>query len=141
MIFPKTVWVSDTAMGHSRQASMTTFPHVSLFTKGDECAMTVPVRCCFSRTCFGPFRSVAAGSFDRISPGSKHFFGSGFWPNGLSQCCVRLVSPTVPKHLYSCSTVLKAVVISRAFPSTLFLGSKGWILPSPLHPMWNRGPQ
>ena len=26
-------------------------------------------------------------------------------------------------------------------PHTLFLGSKGWILPRPLHPMWNRGPQ
>ena len=26
-------------------------------------------------------------------------------------------------------------------PHTLFLGSKGWILPSPLHLMWNRGPQ
>ena len=32
-------------MGHSRQASATTFPHVSLFTKGDDSAKTVPVRC------------------------------------------------------------------------------------------------
>ena len=54
------------------------FPHVSLFTKGDDSAKTVPVRCCFSRSCFEPFCSVAAGSFDRISPGSKHFVGSGF---------------------------------------------------------------
>ena len=29
-------------MGHSRQASATTFPHVSLFTKGDDSAKTVP---------------------------------------------------------------------------------------------------
>ena len=31
-------------MGHSRQASATTFPHVSLFTKGDDSAKTVRVR-------------------------------------------------------------------------------------------------
>ena len=30
-------------MGHSRQSSATTFPHVSLFTKGDDSAKTVPV--------------------------------------------------------------------------------------------------
>ena len=29
-------------MGHSRQASGTTFLHVSLFTKGDDSAKTVP---------------------------------------------------------------------------------------------------
>ena len=28
--------VSETPMGHSRQASAKTFPHVSLFTKGDD---------------------------------------------------------------------------------------------------------
>ena len=34
---------SETTMGHSHQASATTFPHVSLFTKGDDSAKTVPV--------------------------------------------------------------------------------------------------
>ena len=29
-------------MGHTRQASATTFPQVSLFTKGDDSAKTVP---------------------------------------------------------------------------------------------------
>ena len=38
--------VSETTMGHSRQASATTFPHVSLFTKGDDSAKTLPERCC-----------------------------------------------------------------------------------------------
>ena len=32
-------------MGHSRQASATNFPHVSLFTKDDDSAKTVPVEC------------------------------------------------------------------------------------------------
>ena len=54
---------------------------------------------------------------DRISPGSKHFIRSGFRPNCVSQCCVRRVSFTVPKHLHSCSTFNNAVVTSRAFPS------------------------
>ena len=56
---------------------------------------------------FGPFRSIAASSFDRISPGSKRFVGSGFWPNCLSQCCVRRVSLMVPKHLDSCSPSIR----------------------------------
>ena len=56
-------------------------------------------------------------AFDRISPGSKHFVGSGFWPNCLSQCCVRRVSLTVPKPLDFCSTFHKSLVTSRAFPS------------------------
>ena len=66
---------------------------------------------------FGPFRSFATSTFDSISPGNKHFVGSGFWPNCLSQCCVCLVSLTVPKPLDSCSTFHKAVVTSRAFTS------------------------
>ena len=36
--FPGLGGVSETTMGHSRQASATTFPHVSLFTKGDDSA-------------------------------------------------------------------------------------------------------
>ena len=60
---------------------------------------------------------IAARSFDRITTGSKHFVGSGFWPNCLSQCCVRLVSLMLPKRLDSCSTFHQAVVNSRAFPS------------------------
>ena len=65
----------------------------------------------------GNFRSIAACSFDMISPGSKHFVRSGFWPNCLSQCCVLRVSLTVPKHLESSSTFHKAVMTSRGFPS------------------------
>ena len=109
--------VSETTLGHYRQVSANTFPHISLFTKGDDSAKTEPARCCFRGTCLWPFRSIATSSFDRIYPGSKHFVGSGFWPNCLSQCCVRRVSLTVPKHLDSCSPFNEAVVTSRAFPS------------------------
>ena len=42
-------------MGHSRQASATTFPHVSLFKKGDVSAKTVPVRGCSDERVLGLF--------------------------------------------------------------------------------------
>ena len=45
--FPGLCVVSETTLGHSRQASANTFPHVTVFTKGDDSAKTVPVRCCF----------------------------------------------------------------------------------------------
>ena len=42
-------------MWHSRQASTTTFPHVSLLTKGDDSAKTVPVEYIFDGHVFGLF--------------------------------------------------------------------------------------
>ena len=128
-------------MRHSRQDSTTTFPHVSLFTKGDGSAKTVPVRCCFWRTCFGPFRSIAMTSFDRIYPGSKHFVRGGFWPNYVSQCCVCHFSLMVPKHLDSCSNFHKTKYLQGLYLDTMFLRSNCWFLPRPIHPMWNLGPK
>ena len=141
MIFPWTVGCLRDHKWHSRLASTTTFPHVSLFTKGDDSAKTVPVGCCFSRTCFMPFHSIASSSFDRISPGSKHFVGSRCWPNCVSQCCVRRFSLTVPTHLDSSSTFHKADSFQDLYPHNLFLDSKCWNLPRPVHSMWNRCPR
>ena len=42
-------------MGHSSQVSTITFPHVSLFKKGDDSAKTVPVRCCLDGRVLGLF--------------------------------------------------------------------------------------
>ena len=42
-------------MGHSRQASATTFPHVSLFTMGDDSAKTVPYGVVSDGRVFGLF--------------------------------------------------------------------------------------
>ena len=111
--FPGVCDVSETTMWHSGQASTTNFPHVILYTKGDDSAKMDPVRCCFWRTWFWPFRLIATSSFDRIYPGSKHFVGSGCWKNSVSQCGVRWVSLTVPKHLDTCSTFHKADVTSH----------------------------
>ena len=99
-----------------------------------------PCTVLFLTDVFWAFSFHCRQQFGRISPGSKHFIGSGSWPNCLSQCCVHRISLMVPKHLDSCSTFHKAVVIQGLSPHTLFLGSKGWILPRTLHRMWNRGP-
>ena len=93
------------------------FPSCFPFTKGDESAKTVPVRCCFPRTDFWPFHSIDGRGFDRIYPGGKHFVGIPCWPNFVSHCCLCWVSLTVPKHLDFCSTFHKADVTPRALSS------------------------
>ena len=120
--FPGLCGVSENTMWHSCQDSTTTFPHVSLFTKCDDSAKRVPVRCCFSRTCFGPFRSIATSSFDRIYPGRKHFVGSSCWTNYVSPHCVRRVSLTLTKHLDACSTSIRLMWPQELSPHTLYLG-------------------
>ena len=45
--FPRLCSDSETTTWHCLQATTTTFPHVSLFTTGDDSAKTVPVWCCF----------------------------------------------------------------------------------------------
>ena len=42
-------------MWHSRQVSATTFPYLSLFTKSDDSAKTVPVECLLDGHVFGLF--------------------------------------------------------------------------------------
>ena len=45
--FPGLCVVSETTMYHSRQASVTIFPHVSLIKNSDDSAKMVHARCCF----------------------------------------------------------------------------------------------
>ena len=47
LYFPELCGVSETATGHARQASATTFRHGSLVTKADDSATTGSARCCF----------------------------------------------------------------------------------------------
>ena len=47
--------VPETTIWHSRQASANTFPPVSLFTKDDDSAKTVPVECLLDGHVFGLF--------------------------------------------------------------------------------------
>ena len=114
--FPGLCGVSDTTMWHSRHASLTTFPNVSLFAKGDDSAKTVPAPFCFWRTSFWPFfprpKAVLIG-FPREANISLEAAVGQMW---FSVLCFPF-SLTVPKHLDSCSTFLKADVTSSALSS------------------------
>ena len=103
-------------MGHSRQASKTTFPHVSLFTKGDDSAKTVPVWCFSDGHVFGLFVPLPRGVLLGFTQESNISLEAA-WPNVVSQFCVRRVSITVPEHLDSSTKFHNADVTSRALYS------------------------
>ena len=131
---------SETTMWHSRQASATVFPHVSLFTKHDDSAKTVPVRCCSWRACVWFFRSIATTSFDRIYPGSKHFVWSGFFQIVfLSALFVGFHSP-YQSTLIPVPPSISLMALQGLYPASLFLGTKCSIPHTPIHPMGNRVP-
>ena len=65
-------------MGHSRQASATSFPHVSLFTKGDDSAKTVPVRCCFNGRVLGLFLPLPPAVLTGVPQGASISLEAGF---------------------------------------------------------------
>ena len=65
-------------MGHSRQASASTFPHVSLFTKGDDSAKTVPVQCCSDGRVLGLFVPLPPVVLTAFPQGSNIFLEAGF---------------------------------------------------------------
>ena len=81
MRFVDNPWIdgfSETTMRHSRQASVNTFPYVSLFTKDDDIAKTATAQYCFWQKWFRHFCSIATSSFDGIYPWSKHCIGGWF---------------------------------------------------------------
>ena len=114
--FPGLSVFSETTMWHSRQASVNTFPHVSLLTKDDDSAKTW---FCFWLTCFWPFRSIATSSYDRIFPGANISW-KRVLDKFVSQCCVHRVSLTEPGHLEPCPTFHKSNGTSKAL-SCLFV--------------------
>ena len=65
-------------MGHSRQDSVTTFPHVSLFTKGDDSAKTVPVRCFSDGRVLGLFVPLPPAVLTGFPQGTIISFEAGF---------------------------------------------------------------
>ena len=131
---------SETTMWHSRQASATVFPHVSLFTKHDDSAKTVPVRCCSWRACVWFFRSIATTSFERIYPGSKHFVWSGFFQIVfLSALFVGFHSP-YQSTLIPVPPSISLMALQGLYPASLIIGPKCSMPPRPIHPLGNRVP-
>ena len=75
-------------------------------------------------------------------PGSKHFVGSGFYRIVFLKSAVFIVFHSrYQSTLIPVPPSIRPSLLQGLSPHTLFLGSKGWILPRPLHPLWNRGPQ
>ena len=68
-------------MGHSRQASATTFPHVSPFTKGDDSAKTVPVRCFSDGRVLGLFIPLPPAVLTGIPQEANILLEAGFGRN------------------------------------------------------------
>ena len=111
--FPGLCGVPDTTIWHSRQASANTFPPVSLFTKFDDSAKTVPVECFLDGHVFGlvvpmppPFLigfTQEANISLEVGVGLIMFLSAVF-----------AIFHTVPKHLDSCSNFHKDEVTSRA---------------------------
>ena len=64
-------------MGHSRPASATTFPHVSLFTKGDDSAETVPVWCFSDERVLGLFVPLPPAVLTGFPQGASISLGFG----------------------------------------------------------------
>ena len=103
-------------MGHTRQASATTFPYVSLFTKGDDNAKMVPVRL-FLTDVFWAISFHCRQKILQDFPREQAFR----WKRVLAKLSFSVLCSSCfthgTKHLDSCSTFHKAVVTSRAFPS------------------------
>ena len=139
--FPGVCDVSETTMWHSGQASTTNFPHVILYTKGDDSAKTDPVRCCFWRTWFWPFRlispAVLIGFTQEANISLEAAVGKILF---LSAVFVRFHS-RLQSNLIPVPPSIRPTWLQGLYLHTLFLGSKCWILPMPIHPMWNLGPQ
>ena len=128
-------------MGQTRQASLTTFPHVSLFTKGDISAKTVPVRCCSDGRVlrlFVPFPPAVLTGFPQ---GANISSEAGFVRIVFLSAVFIVFHSQYQSTLIPVPPSIRPSALQGLSPHTLFLGSKGWILPRPLHPMWNRGPQ
>ena len=70
--------VSETTMGHSRQASATTFPHVSLLTKGDDSAKTFPYGVVTDRRVLGLFVPLPTAVLTGFSQGANISSEAGF---------------------------------------------------------------
>ena len=76
--FPGMCGVSETTMGNSRQAFATTFPHVSLFIKGDDSAKTFPVWCCSHGRVLGLFVPLPPEVLTGFPQGANISLEAGF---------------------------------------------------------------
>ena len=74
-------------MGHCRQASATTFPNVSLFTKGDDSAKTVPVGVVSDGRVLGLFVPLPPAVLTGFPQGASISLEAGFAELSFSVLC------------------------------------------------------
>ena len=139
--FPGLCGVSETTMWHSRQASVNTFPHVTLFTKDDERAKTATAQCWFWRKWFRHFRSIATSSFDRIYPWRKHCIGGWLGQIWFLSAVQIVIHSRKESTLIFVPPSIRPIWLQGLYLRNLFLFSKCWILPRHIHPMGNLCPK
>ena len=138
--FPGLCGVSETTMWHCRQATVNTFPHDSLFTHNDS-AKTATAQCYFWQKWFRHFRSIATSNFDGIYPWSKHCIGGLFGQILFLSAVVIVFHSRQESNMIFVSRSISPMWLQGLCHRTLFLGSKCWILPRHIHPMFNLGPK
>ena len=138
--FPGLCGVSETIMWLSRQASLNNLTHVSLTRR-----MTIVLRRSLyvvvsDGQIFGLFvplpppvliRFTQEGNISLVA-GFGHilFLTAVFVVYSRYQCTLNSVPPSI-----------RPMWLDGLYPHTLFLCSKCWILPRPIHPKWKCGPQ
>ena len=103
-------------MWHSRQASVNTFPYVSLFTKDDDRARRPLHSVAYDRNVLGIFVPLPPAVLIAFTHEGNIALEAGS-AKFCFQCCANRVSLTVTKHLDFCCTFYKADVTSRALSS------------------------
>ena len=140
LIFPWIVWVSETTMWHSRQASVNTFPHLSLIREVMivlrwSLELFVPDGHLFS--IFVPLPTAVLIGFPKEANISlEAAVGQILF---LRAVCIGFHSQ-YQSTLIPVPPSLRLMWLQENYTHTLFLGSKCSILPRPLQPMWNQGP-
>ena len=128
-------------MGHSRQGSATTFPHVSLFTKGDDSVRRSLYGVVSDGRVLGLFVPLPPAVLTVFPQGANISLEAGFGRIVFLSAVFVVFHSRYQSTLIPFPPSIRPSLLQGLSPHTLFLGSKGWILPRPLHPMRNRGPQ
>ena len=138
--FPGLCGVPETTIWHSRQASTNTFPPVSLFTKDDDSAKTVPVECFLDGHVVDLFLILPPPFLIGFTQEAIISLEAGFGLIMFPVLCLPFFTQ-YQSTLILVPTSMRTKWLQGLYLDTMFLRSKCWILPRPIHPMWNLGPQ
>ena len=89
----------------------------------------------------GLFVPLLPAILTRFPQGAKISLEAGFGRIVFLSAVFVVFHSRYPSTLIPVPPSIRPTCLQGLSPHTLFLGSKGWILPRPIHPIWNRGPQ